>query len=151
MHDADVAVYAAKQPGKDNWVRCHHGMEQPVLTHARLGGELGRFVLREACRQAASWLAEYGPDALQKAGPNVSRRQLADPDFVDDVRRAGRDRPARGPARFPASIIKLDESFVDGIELDEPGTRPGPARPMSAERLGELFAAQLAAAPHAVA
>jgi diguanylate cyclase (GGDEF)-like protein len=305
MREADVAMYAAKQRGKANWVRYHHGMEQPVLTHARLGGELrraldagefcvvyqpivglddparrvigvealvrwehpargtvspadfipaaeatglivplGRLVLREACRQAASWLSEYGPDALQKVGANVSMRQLADPDFVDDVRAvlAETGLPAdrlvlevtesavlRGPQvsrtlrelhdmgvrlalddfgtgesslsllrAFPASIIKLDKSFVDGIELDEPGTPAADARqavaravvqlaealgldtvaegienetqarrlvalgyslgqgyhlarPMSAERLGELFAARLAAAPQAIA
>ncbi len=147
LRDADVAMYAAKQRGKANWVRYHGGMEQPVFAHARLGGELrraldadefrvvyqpimelgrgrvvgvealvrwqhptrglvspadfipaaegtglivplGRFVLREACRQAAAWLAEFGPDVLQKIAPNVSVRQLHDPDFVADVRHA---------------------------------------------------------------
>src|SRR4029453_3795086 len=40
---------------------------------------------RETCRQAAAWLAEFGPDALQKAGPNVSAQQLHDPAFVSEV------------------------------------------------------------------
>ncbi|WP_239162630.1 putative bifunctional diguanylate cyclase/phosphodiesterase [Paractinoplanes rishiriensis] len=233
LREADVAMYAAKQRGKANWVRYHDGMEQPVFAHARIGGELrraldadefrvyyqpimdlargrvigvealvrwqhptrglvspaefipaaegtglivplGRFVLRESCRQAAAWLAEFGPDALQKVAPNVSVRQLHDPDFRTDVRAAladaglSADRVVleltesavlRGPQvlqtlhelhgmgirlalddfgtgesslsllrAFPASIVKLDKSFVDGIELDEEGTPEAAAR-----------------------
>ena len=45
---------------------------------------LGRWVLRETAGRRA-WLAEFGPTLLQKAGPNVSARQLHDPDFVSDV------------------------------------------------------------------
>jgi diguanylate cyclase (GGDEF)-like protein len=243
LRDADVAMYAAKQRGKANWVRYHDGMAQPVSTHAQLGGELrraldageftvcyqpivalgtgrvvgvealvrwlhptrgvvgpaefipaaegtglivplGRFVLRETCRQAAAWLAEFGPEALQKVCPNVSARQLHDPDFVADVRAALADAglPAerlvleltesavlRGPQvsralhelhgygvrmalddfgtgesslsllrSFPASIIKLDKSFVDGIELDEPGTPDADARQAVARAVHQL-------------
>ena len=248
LRDADAAMYAAKQRGKANWVRYHHGMEQPVLAHAQLGGELrraldagefrvvyqpivdlndpahrvigveslvrwehpvrgtvfpadfipaaeatglivplGRFVLRESCRQAAIWLAEYGPDALRKVGPNVSMRQLADPDFVADVCAvlAETGLPAdrlvlevtesavlRGPQvsrtlqelydmgvrlalddfgtgesslsllrAFPASIIKLDKSFVEGIELDEPGTPAAEARQAVARAVVQLAGA----------
>ncbi|MET0418392.1 MAG: diguanylate cyclase, partial [Actinoplanes sp.] len=133
MSDADTALYAAKERGKDNWVRFVPGMERPVLADAQLGADLrraldagefrvvyqplvdlhldrvigvealvrwqhptrgeiapndfipvaertglivplGRFVLRETCQQAAVWLAEFGPDVLQKVGPNVSVR-----------------------------------------------------------------------------
>jgi diguanylate cyclase len=224
LRDADVAMYAAKQRGKAGYVRYAAGMEEPVLAHIQLGGELrraldagefrvfyqpvmrledgrvigvealvrwqhptrgmvapaefipaaertglivplGRFVLRETCRQAAAWLAEFGADALQKAGPNVSARQLHDPDFVADVVAALADSglPSdrlvleltesavlRGHQvsrtlheldglgvklalddfgtgesslsllrSFPAAIVKLDKSFVDGIEIDD--------------------------------
>jgi len=148
---------------------------------------LGRFVLREACRQTAAWLAEFGPDALQKIAPNVSVRQLHDPDFVADVRSALADTglPAerlvleltesavlRGPQvsqtlhelhdlgvrlalddfgtgesslsllrAFPAAIIKLDKSFVDGIELDEPGTPAAAARQAVARAVVQLAGA----------
>ena len=233
LRDADVAMYAAKQRGKANWVRYHGGMELPVVGHARLGGELrraldndeffvvyqpimelasrrvigvealvrwqhptrglvspaefipaaegtglivplGRFVLRETCRQVAQWLAEFGPDALRKVGPNVSVRQLHDPDFLGDVQRVlaetglPSDRMVleltesavlRGPQvldtlhrlhemgirlalddfgtgesslsllrAFPVSIVKLDKSFVDGIEEGEEGTPEAAAR-----------------------
>ncbi|WP_433307137.1 putative bifunctional diguanylate cyclase/phosphodiesterase [Actinoplanes sp. CA-030573] len=146
----------------------------PVAERTGLIVPLGRFVLRETCRQAAAWLAEFGPDVLQKAGPNVSARQLHDPDFVDDVRAALADSGLPGSMlvleltesavlrgqqvsrtlhelhdmgvrlalddfgtgesslsllrAFPASIVKLDKSFVDGIELDEPDTPEAAAR-----------------------
>ncbi|HEY0002836.1 MAG TPA: bifunctional diguanylate cyclase/phosphodiesterase [Actinoplanes sp.] len=233
MRDADTALTAAKERGKDNWVRFVAGMERPVTADAQLGDEirrgleagefrvvyqplvdlhrnavigvealvrwdhpergvvspadfipvaertglivpLGRFVLRETCRQAAAWLAEFGPGVLQKAGPNVSARQLHDPDFVDDVRAALADSGLPGELlvleltesavlrgqqvsralhelhamgvrlalddfgtgesslsllrAFPASIVKLDKSFVDGIEFGELGTPEAGAR-----------------------
>jgi len=43
---------------------------------------IGRFVLKEACRQAAEW-ARTTPDIRMFV--NLSTRQLADPDIVDDV------------------------------------------------------------------
>jgi len=137
----------------------------PAAEQTGLIVPLGRFVLRETCRQAAAWLAEFGPDALAEAGLNVSARQLHDPDFVSDVAGALADSGLpcerlvlevtesavlRGQqvARalydldrmgirlalddfgtgesslsllraFPAAIVKLDKSFVDGIEIDD--------------------------------
>ncbi|MCA2217772.1 putative bifunctional diguanylate cyclase/phosphodiesterase [Jidongwangia harbinensis] len=137
----------------------------PAAERTGLIVPLGRWVLRETCRQAAAWLAEFGPDALDKAGPNVSARQLHDPDFVADVSAALADSglPAdrllleltesevlRGRQvsqalhqlddmgvhlalddfgtgesslsllrSFPAAVVKLDKSFVDGIEIDD--------------------------------
>ncbi|MEU4237436.1 EAL domain-containing protein [Actinoplanes sp. NPDC026619] len=246
MRDADTALFAAKQRGKDNWVRFTPGMERPVVADAQLGAELrrglengefrvvyqplvdlhlrqvigvealvrwqhptrgvispadfipvaertglivplGRFVLRETCRQAAAWLAEFGPEVLQKAGPNVSVRQLHDPDFVDDVRAALADSGLPGELlvleltesavlrgqqvsqtlhelhdmgvrlalddfgtgesslsllrAFPASIVKLDKSFVDGIEFDEEGTPEANARQAVARAVIQLAGA----------
>ncbi|MEV6931236.1 EAL domain-containing protein [Dactylosporangium sp. NPDC051485] len=137
----------------------------PAAERTGLIVPLGRFVLRETCRQAAAWLAEYGPDALLEAGVNVSARQLHDPDFVADVRAAlaesglpcerlvlevtesavlrgqqvsrtlaeldrmgirlalddfGTGESSLSLLRaFPAAIVKLDKSFVDGIEVDD--------------------------------
>jgi diguanylate cyclase (GGDEF)-like protein len=224
LRHADVAMYAAKQRGKAGYVSYAKGMEEPVLAHIQLGGELrraldegefrvfyqpvigledgrvvgvealvrwqhptrglvppvdfipaaertglivpiGRFVLRETCRQTAAWLAEFGPDSMQKSAANVSARQLHDLDFVDDVAAALADSglPSnrlvleltesavlRGQQvsstlhdldamgvklalddfgtgesslsllrSFPAAIVKLDKSFVDGIEIDD--------------------------------
>ncbi|AEV87088.1 signal peptide protein [Actinoplanes sp. SE50] len=178
--------------GVEALVRWHHpqrGLVPPLdfITTAERTGlivPLGRWVLRETCRQAAAWLAEFGPDALQKVEPNVSVRQLHDPDFVDDVRAALADSglPAeklvleltessvlRGPRvsrvlhevnelgvrlalddfgtgesslsllrSFPVAMVKLDKSFVDGIELDEPGTARADARQAVARAVMQL-------------
>ncbi|GIF23717.1 hypothetical protein Ate02nite_64470 [Paractinoplanes tereljensis] len=137
----------------------------PAAERTGLIVPLGRFVLHETCRQAAAWLAEFGPDALKEAGLNVSARQLHDPDFVADVTNAlaesglpcerlvlevtesavlrgqqvsralydldrmgirlalddfGTGESSLSLLRaFPAAIIKLDKSFVDGIEIDD--------------------------------
>jgi diguanylate cyclase (GGDEF)-like protein len=137
----------------------------PAAERTGLIVPLGRFVLRETCRQAAAWLTEFGPDALPEAGLNVSARQLHDPDFVSDVTAALADSGLpcerlvlevtesavlRGQQvsrtlyeldrmgirlalddfgtgesslsllrAFPAAIVKLDKSFVDGIEIDD--------------------------------
>ncbi|GIE76256.1 hypothetical protein Aph02nite_22060 [Actinoplanes philippinensis] len=159
--------------GVEALVRWHHptrGMVSPAdfIPAAERTGlivPLGRFVLRETCRQAVAWLAEFGPDGLQEAGLNVSARQLHDPDFVSDVAAALADtglpcerlvlevtesavlrgtRVSRALCEldrmgirlalddfgtgesslsllraFPAAIVKLDKSFVDGIEIDD--------------------------------
>ncbi|HEU4346977.1 MAG TPA: EAL domain-containing protein [Actinoplanes sp.] len=246
LRHADVAMYAAKQRGKAGYVCYVPGMEQPVLAHMQLGGELrraldsgefrvhyqpviglddgrvigiealvrwqhptrgmvppgefipaaertglivplGRWVLRESCGQAAAWLAEFGPDALQKIAPNVSARQLHDPDFVRDVRDALRDHGLssdrlvleltesavlRGQQvsrtlheldgmgvklalddfgtgesslsllrSFPAAIVKLDKSFVDGIEIEDGNAAAVDARQAVARAVIQLAGA----------
>ncbi|MFI1995467.1 putative bifunctional diguanylate cyclase/phosphodiesterase [Actinoplanes sp. NPDC020271] len=159
--------------GVEALVRWHHperGVVSPaefipVAERTGLIVPLGRFVLRETCRQAAAWRAEFGPDGLAETGLNVSARQLHDPDFVADVAQALADTGLpcerlvlevtesavlRGQQvsralseldrmgirlalddfgtgesslsllrAFPASIVKLDKSFVDGIEVDD--------------------------------
>ncbi len=49
---------------------------------------LGRWVLGEACRQAARWHAEYPCESEWAISINVSPRQLLHPAFIDDVRGA---------------------------------------------------------------
>ncbi|MFY1693111.1 putative bifunctional diguanylate cyclase/phosphodiesterase [Plantactinospora sp. WMMB782] len=159
--------------GVEALVRWHHptrgvvspGEFIPAAERTGLIVPLGRFVLRETCRQAAAWSSEFGPDALREAGLNVSARQLHDPDFVSDVAAALADSGLpcerlvlevtesavlRGQQvsralyeldrmgirlslddfgtgesslsllrAFPAAIVKLDKSFVDGIEIDD--------------------------------
>jgi diguanylate cyclase (GGDEF)-like protein len=57
----------------------------PVAERNGLIVELGAWILRSACLQAAQWRAEYGPDALKRISVNVSARQLAEPGLVDVV------------------------------------------------------------------
>ena len=42
LHDADVAMYTAKQRGKASIVQYVQGMEEPIWAHMQLGGELRR-------------------------------------------------------------------------------------------------------------
>ncbi|MFC4072295.1 putative bifunctional diguanylate cyclase/phosphodiesterase [Actinoplanes subglobosus] len=178
--------------GVEALVRWHHptrGLVSPAdfIPAAERTGlivPLGRFVLRETCRQAAAWLAELGPDALREAGLNVSARQLHDPDFVSDVAAALADSGLpcerlvlevtesavlRGQQvsralyeldrmgirlalddfgtgesslsllrAFPASIVKLDKSFVDGIEIDDGQPAAADARQAVARAVSQL-------------
>jgi diguanylate cyclase (GGDEF)-like protein len=79
--------------GMEALVRWHHpgrGEVSPVdfiPTAERTGliVPLGRWVLREACRQKAHWRKEYGEAHPATIGVNVSGRQLQDPGFADEV------------------------------------------------------------------
>jgi diguanylate cyclase (GGDEF)-like protein len=190
-----VELATGRPQGAEPLLRWHHpirGVVSPAefIPAAEATGlivPIGRFVLHEACRQAAAWRAEFGPDVFQKISPNVSARQLHDPDFAADVRAAldATGLPAdqlmleltesatlRGTQvmrtlhelhdmgvrlalddfgtgesslsllrAFPVDVVKLDKSFVDGIELDEPGTRAAGARQAVARAVIQLAGA----------
>ncbi len=70
---------------------------------------LGRWVLREACRQAAAWPTSAGRPV--SVSVNVSPMQLQDAGFVDDVRRA------LGEAGLPASRLRIE--VTESILLDD--------------------------------
>ena len=107
----------------------------PVAERNGLIVELGAWILRTACAQAAAWRAEFGADAPDKVSVNVSARQLAEPGFADLVAEvlAETDLPARcltievtetavfdgGPA-----LAALDELHRLGVRiaLDDFGT-----------------------------
>ncbi|WP_433604746.1 putative bifunctional diguanylate cyclase/phosphodiesterase [Dactylosporangium sp. CA-139114] len=57
----------------------------PVAERTGLIVPLGEWVLREACRQLAAWIAEFGPRAPGVVHVNVSARQLAVAAFTDTV------------------------------------------------------------------
>ena len=65
----------------------------PLLEETKQIVEVGRWVLNEACRQAAEW---HLPERDMYVSVNVSARQLDDEHLVDDLRTAldvGRARP----------------------------------------------------------
>ncbi len=78
----------------------------PIAEESGVIIELGRMVLREACRQAARWRADTLSDFTISV--NVSGQQLYDDDFVCDVEDALRS------AGLPASclILELTESTL---------------------------------------
>ncbi|MGI5177289.1 putative bifunctional diguanylate cyclase/phosphodiesterase [Dactylosporangium sp. CA-152071] len=57
----------------------------PAAEQTGLIVPLGRWVLREACRQQATWLRDLGAAAPRSVSVNVAGRQLTDPQFVADV------------------------------------------------------------------
>ena len=66
------------QPGEFIEIAEEHGSILPI----------GRWVLREACRQTAAWVdAGVAPDDMF-VGVNVSAREVQEPGFVDGVREA---------------------------------------------------------------
>ncbi len=77
---------------------------------------LGRWVLREACRQAGEWWREFGDRAPATMSVNVSGRQLREPDFVDDVAAALED-AGLPPERL--NIEMIETAVLDGRQINE--------------------------------
>jgi diguanylate cyclase (GGDEF)-like protein len=69
---------------------------------------IGRWVLGEACRQAAAWIADGDMPADLFVCVNVSAREVLEPEFVDGVREA-LDRHGVAPGRL---VIELTETAL---------------------------------------
>jgi EAL domain-containing protein (putative c-di-GMP-specific phosphodiesterase class I) len=85
----------------------------PMAEESGLIGPIGRFVLRQACAQAASWNAQGHPIGVSV---NVSPRQLENPGFVAEVR------TALGDAGLEAKSLTLEiteTSLMADLELSE--------------------------------
>jgi diguanylate cyclase (GGDEF)-like protein/PAS domain S-box-containing protein len=95
--DGDAPAGAGRPEGAEALVRWQHprrGLVSPadfipLAEETGLVVPLGRWVLREAVRQAARWRADLGPDAaVGYVSVNVSAQQLRDDHFVAEVRDA---------------------------------------------------------------
>ena len=88
----------------------------PIAERNGLIVELGAWILRSACRQAAEWRARYGTGVLQRISVNVSARQLTQPGFAGVVAAALRDSGL--PAE--ALVVEVTETavFEGGRALD---------------------------------
>ena len=101
------------------WQHPDHGLLPPgefVRLAEELGliGPIGRWVLREACRQTRAWQDAFAAPLL--LGVNLSPRQFGDPRLVQDVAGALADAGLR-----PTSLeIEVTESVLMG---EEPATR----------------------------
>jgi diguanylate cyclase (GGDEF)-like protein len=164
MHDADIALYRAKEAGRDGYVRFESEMQAlvedrlvleldlqegiareelfleyqptfnlrdgtvtgvealvrwrhptrgvlapetfvPLAEQTRLIVPLGRWVLHEACRQAADW---HGRGHAIGVAVNVSGRQLERDDFADHV-----DEALRASGLDPASLtLEITETSL---------------------------------------
>ena len=79
----------------------------PQLEESGLIVDVGTWVLREACRQAAEWTNAF-PELGTKVTVNVSARQLAEPDFRQTVASA----LAAGGLRPPLLCLELTEGTL---------------------------------------
>jgi len=73
------------------WRHPERGWVTPLdfIPAAEASGQIvpiGRFVLRQACRQAVAWQARF-PAPTLRMSVNVSARQLQEPEVVDDIKR----------------------------------------------------------------
>ncbi|MEJ7786962.1 MAG: EAL domain-containing protein [Solirubrobacteraceae bacterium] len=60
----------------------------PLAEQSGLVAPLGAWVLKEACRQLATWTSRYGPERELRVSVNVSARQLARPEIVAEIQAA---------------------------------------------------------------
>ncbi|GLZ01955.1 hypothetical protein Acsp02_92060 [Actinoplanes sp. NBRC 103695] len=74
----------------------------PVAERNGLIVELGAWILRSACFQAAAWRDEYGDRAPERVSVNASARQLGQQGFVDLVREA------LAASGLPASALAIE-------------------------------------------
>jgi diguanylate cyclase (GGDEF)-like protein/PAS domain S-box-containing protein len=77
------------------WRHPERGWVAPLdfIPAAEASGQIvpiGRFVLRQACRQAVAWQARF-PARPLRMSVNVSARQLQEPEVAEDIRRVVED------------------------------------------------------------
>jgi len=89
----------------------------PVAEETGLIVPLGRWILREACRQAKTWQDTIGPDRSLTVTVNITARQLLHPRFVDDVTAALRA-SAIEPYRLVLEIAEgaLASTMAEALE-----------------------------------
>jgi diguanylate cyclase len=93
LYQPIVALDSGRMIGVEALVRWAHpqrGMLSPAgfIPLAERSGlivPLGRWVIREACRQVAAWSAEHGDAAPAVLNVNISAHELREPGFTDEV------------------------------------------------------------------
>jgi diguanylate cyclase (GGDEF)-like protein/PAS domain S-box-containing protein len=98
------------------WLHPERGLLGPesFLEHAEELGlivPVGRWVLREACLEAAGWRRKLGPGRAFTINVNVSPRELSHPGFVDGVLAILRD------TGLPAEVLCLE--ITEDILIDD--------------------------------
>ena len=85
----------------------------PIAEETGLIGPLGAWVLNEATRQMAAWQQEFSSSPPLTIAVNMSPRQLAQPDFVDDVASIIRD---AGLAPGTLHLEITENALIDSTE-----------------------------------
>jgi diguanylate cyclase (GGDEF)-like protein len=95
------------------WQQPERGMLMPgnfidIAEETGLIVPIGRWVLREACRQARIWQERFASDPPLSISVNISARQFSDPRLVSDVAAAVRD------SGIPPSslVLEITESLL---------------------------------------
>jgi diguanylate cyclase (GGDEF)-like protein/PAS domain S-box-containing protein len=151
FYQPQVLIPGGQVTGFEALVRWQHperGLVQPgefiaIAEETGLIIPLGRWVLREACRQMARWHTRFGVDnkAVDLANKatvavNVSYKQLRDAGFVDDVKRilAETELPPQflrlemtestvmNDADETAATLRSLKALGIGLEIDDFGT-----------------------------
>ncbi len=82
----------------------------PIAEESDLILLLGRWVLRESCRQMAAWHKSFSPDPLLTISVNVSARQLSDSRLLEDVELA----LAESGLKHESLALEMTESSIMG-------------------------------------
>jgi diguanylate cyclase (GGDEF)-like protein/PAS domain S-box-containing protein len=82
----------------------------PVAEESDLIVQIGRWVLRQSCRQMAEWQRALAPDQPLTVSVNVSSRQLSDSNLVEDVELA----LAESGLNPESLVLEITESSIMG-------------------------------------
>lgn len=116
-----VSLHEDRISGFEALVRWNHpergliypGEFIPIAEQSDLIVLLGRWVLREACRQMAAWHRDFVSSSPPTISVNVSSRQLCDSRLVTDVERA-LDESGLTPASL--SLEVTESSLIGNVE-----------------------------------
>jgi diguanylate cyclase (GGDEF)-like protein len=139
LRNADIAMYAAKEGGKANWVRFEPRMRQEVVNHARLGSELHNAIIRNELYLLYQPVFDivtgrlHGAEALVR-WKHPARGFVSPGDFIPVAERSGLIVPlgiwvlreacrqlAAWKAAYGAGAIKAINVNVAVRQLREPG------------------------------
>jgi diguanylate cyclase (GGDEF)-like protein len=88
----------------------------PVAEESRLIVPIGRWVIEQACRQAAAWQQLHPDSAPVSVAVNLSARQIADPDLLSHIEgaiRANRIDPSSLWLELTETTLLDDTAFVE--------------------------------------
>jgi diguanylate cyclase (GGDEF)-like protein/PAS domain S-box-containing protein len=85
----------------------------PVAEETGLIVEIGRWVLREACRQLRTWQDEFPSDPPLTVSVNLSGKQFSQPDLIDTIRQVLRE---TGLSAGSLKIEVTESAIIENID-----------------------------------